>query len=49
VLSAVALGDLAPGQGAQLIAAIGSLARLADFDDVNARLDILEGKQNASN
>jgi hypothetical protein len=49
VLSAVAMGCLSPGQGSQLIAAIGSLAKLADFDDVNARLDILEGKKNAIN
>ena len=47
VLSAVALGDLAPGQGAQLLAAIGSLARVTEIDELNARLTILEEKQNA--
>ena len=47
VLSAVALGDLAPGQGAQLLAAIGSLARVTEIDELNARLTILEKKQNA--
>nr|WP_315848844.1 DUF5681 domain-containing protein [uncultured Rhodoferax sp.] len=47
VLSAVALGDLAPGQGAQLLAAIGSLARVTEIDELEARLTILEGKQNA--
>lgn len=49
VLSAVAAGELAPGQGAQLLAAIGSLARLTDIDEFNARLTKLEDKQNAKN
>ena len=49
VLAAVAAGDLAPGQGAQLLAAIGSLARVTEIDSMDARLKILEGKQNASN
>lgn len=42
VLSAVALGDLAPGQGAQLLAAIGSLARVIEIDDLSQRIDKLE-------
>lgn len=42
VLSAVALGSLAPGQGAQLLAAIGSLARLAEVDELVSRIDKLE-------
>jgi hypothetical protein len=42
VLSAVALGDLAPGQGAQLIAAIGSLARVAEIDELTQRINKLE-------
>ena len=46
VLSAVAMGDLAPGQGAQLLAAIGSLARVTEIDELDARVDALE-KQNA--
>lgn len=46
VLSAVAAGELAPGQGAQLLAAIGSLARVTDIDEFNARLTKLEDKQN---
>jgi hypothetical protein len=49
VLSAVALGHLAPGQGSQLLAAIGSLARVTQIDELEARLTLLEGKQNASN
>lgn len=42
VLSAVSLGDLAPGQGAQLLAAIGSLARVIEIDDLSQRIDKLE-------
>jgi hypothetical protein len=49
VLSAVALGELAPGQGAQLLAAISSLARVTEIDEMEARLTKLEEKQNASN
>ena len=47
VLSAAAAGDLAPGQAAQLLAAIGSLARVTEIDELNARITILEEKQNA--
>ncbi len=47
VLSAVASGDLAPGQGAQLLAAIGSLAKLAEIDELTQRIEKLEATQNA--
>lgn len=47
VLSAVATGELAPGQGSQLLAAIGSLARVAEIDELTARIKTLEDKQNA--
>lgn len=47
VLSAVAAGELAPGQGAQLLAAIGSLARVTEIDELTARITTLEDKQNA--
>lgn len=47
VLTAVALGDLAPGQGAQLLAGLGSLARIVEIDELDARLTKLEEKQNA--
>ena len=47
VLSAVALGDLAPGQGAQLLAAIGSLARVTEIDEIEARLTKLEEHHHA--
>lgn len=46
VLSAVAAGALAPGQGAALLGAIGSLARVTEIDEFNARLTKLEDKQN---
>jgi hypothetical protein len=42
VLSAVAGGELAPGQGAQLLAAIGSLARVLEVDELTARIEKLE-------
>ncbi|MEZ5629327.1 MAG: DUF5681 domain-containing protein [Burkholderiaceae bacterium] len=42
VLAAVAGGELAPGQGAQLVAAIGNLARVAEVDELAARVAALE-------
>ena len=42
VLDAVAAGELAPGQGAQLLAAIGGLAKLAEVDELEARITALE-------
>jgi hypothetical protein len=47
VLSAVSAGALAPGQGSQLIAAIGALARVAEIDELSARITVLEGKHHA--
>ncbi len=47
VLSAVASGDLAPSQGAALLGAIGSLARVIEIDELDARLTKLEEQQNA--
>ena len=44
VLSAVAAGELAPGQGAQLLAAIGTLGKIAELDELAARITALEGK-----
>ena len=44
VLSAVAAGELAPGQGAQLLAAIGSLARVTEVDELADRVAALEQK-----
>jgi hypothetical protein len=44
VLSAVSAGALPPGQGSQLIAAIGALARVAEIDELERRLSALEAK-----
>ncbi len=48
VLRAVAAGELAPSQGAALLAAIGTLARVTEIDEFDARLTKLEEKQNAN-
>jgi len=45
LLQAVANGELAPGQGAALIAALGQLARVAEIDELTRRLEALEGVQ----
>jgi hypothetical protein len=42
VLAAVAAGALAPSQGSQLITAIGSLARVAEIDNLESRITKLE-------
>jgi hypothetical protein len=42
VLGAVAAGELAPGQGAALLAAIGTLARVVEVDELGRRLSVLE-------
>ena len=42
VLRAVADGALAPAQGAQLLSAIGSLARVTEIDEMEARITKLE-------
>ena len=42
VLDAISAGALAPAQGVQLIAAIGSLARVAEIDDLERRIAELE-------
>ncbi len=44
VLSAVAAGELGPSQGAQLLAAIGSLARVTEIDELADRVAALEEK-----
>ena len=42
VLCAAAVGDLAPGQAAQLISALGAMAKISEIDDLNARITKLE-------
>ena len=48
VLSAVAAGDIGPGQGAALIAAVGQLARVAEVDELGRRIAALEGNHGRS-
>jgi Family of unknown function (DUF5681) len=44
IVMATAAGELAPGQGAQLLAGLGSLAKLIETDELEARIAALEGK-----
>ena len=44
VLCAVAAGELAPGQGAQLLAAIGTMGKIAELDELAERIKVLEAK-----
>ena len=44
VLAAAAAGLLAPGQAAQLIAALGTLAKISEVDELAARIKTLEEK-----
>ncbi len=44
VLSAVADGELAPGQGAVLMGAIGALARITEVDSLTKRIEALEAQ-----
>ena len=44
VLAAVAAGELAPGQGAQLLTAIGTLGKITELDELAARITALEEK-----
>jgi hypothetical protein len=46
VLDAVSAGELAPSQGAALLGAIGTLARVAEIDDLARRIEALEGQRN---
>jgi hypothetical protein len=42
VLAAVAAGDIAPGQGAALLASLGTLAKLTEADLLERRIEALE-------
>lgn len=42
VLTAVAAGKLAPGQGAALLASLGNLAKLTETDELTRRIEVLE-------
>jgi hypothetical protein len=41
-MAAVSAGDLAPSQGAALVGALGALARVAEVDELAARVAALE-------
>ena len=42
MLASVAAGELAPSQGAALVAAISALARVVEVDELAARIEALE-------
>lgn len=44
ILASVAAAELAPSQGAALLGAIGTLARVAEIDELIARVAALESK-----
>lgn len=44
VLSAASAGTLAPGQAAQLIAALGTLAKISEVDELATRIAALEAR-----
>lgn len=48
VLSAAAAGELAPGQAAQLITALGTLAKITEVDELAARITALEAMKNGN-
>jgi hypothetical protein len=45
VLCAVAMGELAPSQGAALLGAIGTLAKIHEVDELAARITALEAQR----
>ena len=47
VVQAVADGDIAPSQAAQIITALGGVAKIVEATDLIARITALEEKQNA--
>lgn len=42
ILASVSRGEVAPGQAAQLIGAIGGVAKIAEFDELQSRIEALE-------
>ena len=48
VIAAVSNGKLAPSQGAQLLTALGSLARIKEIDELDKRITQLEGLKNGN-
>ena len=47
VIAAVASGELAPSQGAALLASLGTLAKLTEADELERRIAALEGTNGA--
>ena len=49
VIAAIAAGELVPGQGAALLGAIATLGKVAELDELSARVAALENakKDNA--
>ena len=45
VFTAAAAGELAPGQAAQMIAALGTLAKIIEVDELAARITALEAQR----
>lgn len=48
VLEAIGEGELAPAQGAALVAAIGALARVVEVDELARRIEALEARRDTS-
>lgn len=48
VLVAVAAGEIAPGQGAALIGALGTLAKIHEVDELERRIAALEGSHGSA-
>ena len=48
VLAAIAAGDLAPGQGATVLAALSTLAKLAEADELDRRVAALEARSDST-
>ena len=47
LLDAAALGELSPAQATQLIAAVGTIGKITEFDEMNARITFLEQRNAA--
>ena len=47
LLDAAALGRITPAQAAQLIAAVGAIGKITEFDELNARITFLEQRNAA--
>ena len=48
VVQAVAVGDIAPSQAAQIITALGGVAKIMETTELLKRIEALEEKQNAN-